>query len=113
MTTLDELADVRAGDKGDTLILAVLPRDDAAWSVVRELLTPALVAGHFRVEEVAVTRHEVPRLPGLVIRVGGALGAGVTGSVTLDGHGKALGYHLLGLELPTSSPSTGLLAGED
>ena len=35
---IDTLADVRAGDKGDTLILAVLARDDeTAWKPFRNL----------------------------------------------------------------------------
>lgn len=97
---LDDVADVRAGDKGDTLILAVLPRDDAGWRLVRERLTPALVARHFGAAvRGEVTRTELPRLPGLVLRVPGVLAGGVTGAVTLDGHGKTLGYHLLTLEL--------------
>lgn len=46
-----------------------------------------------------VDRYEVPGLPALVFRLPGALGGGVTGSLTLDGHGKTLSYHLLTLEL--------------
>lgn len=97
---LDDVADVRAGDKGDTLILAVLPRDAAGWEVVRQRLTPARVAEHFGSSvRGEVQRHELLHLPGLVFRVPGVLAGGVTGAVTLDGHGKTLSYHLLDIEL--------------
>lgn len=97
---VDDVADVRAGDKGDTLILAVLPRDAAGWDVVRDRLTAARVAEHFGAGvRGEVLRRELPQLPGLVFRVPGVLTGGVTGAVTLDGHGKTLSYHLLALEL--------------
>ncbi|MEV1294594.1 hypothetical protein [Pseudonocardia sp. NPDC049635] len=97
---VDDVADVRAGDKGDTLMLAVLPRDEAGWALLREQLTGAAVRRHFGPAVTGpVDRYEVPGLPALVFRLPGALGGGVTGSLTLDGHGKALSYHLLTLEL--------------
>ncbi|AWK75574.1 hypothetical protein CBI38_15395 [Rhodococcus oxybenzonivorans] len=68
---IDTLADVRAGDKGDMLILAVLARDRAV----------------------------APNLMAMVFELPGVLGGGVTGSPALDGHGKTLGYHLLSLEI--------------
>ena len=98
---VDDIADARAGDKGGTLILAVLPRDGRHWPHLREHLTAELVRRHFGpAVSGPVTRHEVPGLPGLVFRVPGVLGGGVTGATALDGHGKTLSYHLLALELP-------------
>ncbi|WP_454856507.1 AtuA-related protein [Promicromonospora soli] len=91
---VDDLADVRAGDKGDTLILAVLPRDPAGYAVLERALTAQAVARHFgRPDD--VTRTVLPHLPALVFRLPGILGGGVTGYLGLDGHGKTLGYHLL------------------
>jgi len=96
--TVDELADVRAGDKGDTLILAVLPRDAAAARLLERLLTPEVVADHFvGLLSGPVSRVVQPHLPGMVFTLPGMLGGGVTGSPVLDGHGKALSYHLLDL----------------
>lgn len=92
--TVDDLADVRAGDKGDTLILAVLPRDAAAYDLLDRVLTPEAVARHFAVAE-PVVRTDLPHLPALVFRVPTVLAGGVTGYSGLDGHGKTLGYHLL------------------
>lgn len=99
---LDDIADARAGDKGGTLIVSVLPREDRHWELLREQLTAERVRRHFGPGvSGTVTRHEVPGLPALVFRVPGILGGGVTGSTALDGHGKTLSYHLLGLELPS------------
>ena len=39
----------------------------------------------------------------LVLVLPGALGGGVTGSPTLDGHGKTLGYHLLAMSVDDPS----------
>lgn len=98
MSTVDDHADVRAGDKGDTLILAVLPHDKASYALLRRELTTDRVAAHFGCER-EVERTELPRLPGLVFRVPDVLAGGVTGYTGLDGHGKTLSYHLLNLTL--------------
>ncbi|ASR39261.1 hypothetical protein BAY61_13830 [Prauserella marina] len=98
---LDDIADVRAGDKGDTLMLAVFPRDGAAFDALESRLSPELVACHFGSAVTGgVTRTVLPGLPAFVFRVPGVLGGGVTGSTALDGHGKTLGYYLLTLSIP-------------
>jgi hypothetical protein len=97
---VDDLADVRAGDKGDTLILAVFPRDAAAYAVLERALTAAAVGRHFRCAD-DVVRTVLPHLPALVFRLPTVLGGGVTGYPGLDGHGKTLGYHLLMLPIET------------
>lgn len=100
--TLDALADVRAGDKGDTLMLAVFPRRPDTFPVLDEQLTARVVRDHFGDAVTGeVHRHVLPRLPALLFRLPGVLAGGVTGSTTLDGHGKTLGYYLLTLELRT------------
>lgn len=98
---LDDIATARTGDKGDTLILAVFPRDAAAYRHVAEHVTPERIAAYFG-ETVTgpVSRVEMPQLPGLVYRIPGVLGAGVTASPTLDGHGKTLSSYALTLPLP-------------
>lgn len=109
---LDDLADVRAGDKGDTLMLSVFPRSQAGFDVLDAHLTAKSVARHFGVQgRAAVTRTVLPHLPALVFSVPGVLGAGVTGSTALDGHGKTLGYHLLTLTLDLPSATTEGVAG--
>ena len=97
---VDDLADTRTGDKGDTLILAVFPRTPHSWPLLRARLTADVVGRHYGlVETDQVLRSELPNLPALVFRLPGVLGGGVTGATTLDGHGKTLSYHLLTLDL--------------
>ncbi|VXB67817.1 hypothetical protein [Citricoccus sp. K5] len=104
MMILDDLATVRAGDKGDALILAVFPRDEEAYAVLREEATEERVAAHFQCSPGQVRRLEQTVLRAFVFRLAGVLGGGVTGSATLDGHGKTLSYHLATLPLPPSRP---------
>ncbi|EID77502.1 MULTISPECIES: AtuA-related protein [Rhodococcus] len=97
---IDSLADVRAGDKGDTLILAVLARDSAAYRHLTERLTENVVAAHYGELITGPARRTCqPNLMAMVFELPGVLGGGVTGSPALDGHGKTLGYHLLSLEI--------------
>jgi hypothetical protein len=99
LTKLDDVADVRAGDKGDTLILAVLPRTPELFHPLVEKLTEEMVAGHFQCAATDVTRTVLPQVRALVFNVRGVLRGGVTGSTSLDGHGKTLSYYLLTLSL--------------
>lgn len=98
--TVDELADVRAGDKGDTLILAVLARDAAAYRVLVDRLTVERVVAHYGNRTTRnPTRTRQDRVRALVFELPGVLGGGVTGAPELDGHGKTMSYHLLSLSL--------------
>jgi hypothetical protein len=100
MSTVDDCADVRTGDKGDTLILAVRARDASAYLLLEERLTAEAVAGHYALALTGpVVRRLLPGLHALVFTLPGALGGGVTGSPVLDGHGKALSYHLLSMPI--------------
>lgn len=102
MITVDDYADVRTGDKGDTLILAVLARDVSGYELLVKLLTEEAVTAHYALDLTGpVARKAMPALRALVFTLPGALGGGVTGSPVLDGHGKTLSYHLLNLPLGT------------
>lgn len=96
---VDDLADIRTGDKGDDLIIAVLPRDTDSFSRMSELLTENRVAAHYGLPAQAVGRILMPTIDAMVFHLRGVLGGGVTGSSYLDGHGKTMGYHLLSLSL--------------
>ena len=103
MRTVDDFADVRTGDKGDTLILAVFPRTDEHYELLSRKLTVDAVATHFAPLITGdVRRTEMPLVSGLVFELPGVLGGGVTGSPVLDGHGKCLSYHLLSMPVPES-----------
>ena len=104
---LDNYADTRTGDKGDTLILAVLPHDDDSYAYLERVLTCDVVTAHFApLVTGPVQRRELPQLPGFVFTLPGVLGAGVTASQGLDGHGKCLSSYALMLELPESPTNT-------
>jgi hypothetical protein len=96
---LDEVASVRTGDKGDDLIIAVLPRDADDYDRVRARVTAERVAEHYGLAEDAVHCTPMPTVTALVFHLRGVLGGGVTGSSYLDGHGKTMGYHLLTLPI--------------
>lgn len=98
MATVDDYANVRTGDKGDTLILAVVSRSEEGYELLRKRLSTDVVGEHYGISQ-NVTRHEMPHISSLVFRLPGMLGGGVTGSPVLDGHGKTLSYRLLSLEL--------------
>lgn len=100
MRRLGELADARAGDKGDTSILALIPRDAARFAEVVRLVTPDRIAAHFRVGVEAVDVIPVPALGTLTVVVRHRLEGGVTRSAGADPHGKTLSFHLLDLPLP-------------
>lgn len=102
---LDAIADVRTGDKGDDLIIAVLPRVGTdgqaqagdAYDRVVGAVTEERVAAHYGLPTGSVHRTLMPTVSALVLHLQGVLGGGVTGSSYLDGHGKTMGYHLLTL----------------
>lgn len=96
---LDDLADVRTGDKGDDLIIALLPRDAGAYERVTTAVTAQRVAVHYGLRPETVRRVLMPTVTAMVFHLRGVLGGGVTGSSYLDGHGKTMGYHLLSLRL--------------
>lgn len=100
MPILDDYADARTGDKGDTLIVAVLPRTHDHYEHLATALEPAGIATHFGCALTDVTVRRVPNVGAFVVELRGMLGGGVTGSPVLDGHGKTLSYHMLTLPVP-------------
>jgi hypothetical protein len=97
---LQHVAHVRAGDKGDTSNISVIAYDEALYPVLKEQLT----ADRFRAFyggaiQGAVERYEIDRLGALNFVAHGALGGGVSRSLSLDNYGKALGAAILGFEL--------------
>ncbi|OYN99829.1 AtuA-related protein [Enemella evansiae] len=102
---LDELATARTGDKGDTLILAVFPRNKENFDQLVAEVTEQRMAEHFGDTVTGpVQRTVLPQLPGMVFRLPGVLGGGVTGAPTLDGHGKCLSSYALLLPLGITPP---------
>jgi hypothetical protein len=101
MTSLHELAHCRAGDKGDTSILSLVAyrAEDYPW--LARCVTAEAVAKHLTgIVRGEVRRYELPQLRALQFVCERALAGGVTTSLALDAHGKALSYALLEMNVP-------------
>jgi len=97
---LRDIAAARAGDKGDTAQIAVIAKDADAFALIKERLTPALVAAAFAgIAKGEVTRHEAANLNAFVFLLKGALGGGVSISLASDPHGKSLSSLMLEIEI--------------
>ena len=97
---LHELAHARAGDKGDTLTLALFPYRDEDYGVLEKQVTAAAVKRHLaHIVLGQVRRYELPALPALQFVCERALDTGVTTSLVIDPHGKSLSYALLEMRI--------------
>ncbi|KOX99296.1 AtuA-related protein [Pseudomonas nunensis] len=100
---LRELAHSRTGDKGDTSNISVIAFRADDFPRLCEWLTVERVTVHFAElldpQGPPVRRYELPNVHALNFVLPGILRGGVTRSLALDAHGKALGAALLDLEL--------------
>jgi len=100
MPKLYDLAHCRAGDKGNTSILSVIPYREADYPRLVGTLTVEAVARHLSgIVQGEIRRYELPKLSALQFVCEGALAGGVTTSLALDAHGKSLSYALLEIEI--------------
>ncbi|MFI5709366.1 hypothetical protein [Kribbella sp. NPDC051620] len=98
---LHDIAHARAGDKGDTSTITVIPYDDADYAWLARWLTADRVHDHFAdLVNGGVTRFELPLLPALQFVCRNSLDGGVTTSVAIDTHGKGMSFRLLALHIP-------------
>ena len=97
---LYEVAHSRAGDKGNTLMLSLIPYNEQDYQVLCEKVTAEKVKEHLKeIVEGKVIRYEVPNIAALQFVCHQALLGGVTTSLSTDTHGKSLSYALLEMEL--------------
>ena len=97
------LAHCRAGDKGNDLLLVVVPYAHQDFERLRKALTATEVARHFAVDPAErVTVTALLSVGALVIAVRDRLAGGVTRASGADPHGKTLSSHLLDWKLPAS-----------
>jgi hypothetical protein len=98
---LRELAHARAGDKGDVSNISVIAHEPGDYAFLAEHVTAERVKAHFAgMVKGRVERYELPALGALNFVLHGALGGGVTRSLSLDPHGKSLSSCLLEIEIP-------------
>jgi len=99
---LHEIAHARAGDKGDTLTLALFPYREEDYALLVREVTPEAVQRHLgHIVRGEVRRFELPALHALQFVCERALDTGVTTSLVIDPHGKTLSYALLELKIQT------------
>lgn len=100
---LRELAHSRTGDKGDTSNISVTAFKAQDYPRLLQALTVERVAAHFAEllgdDALRVRRYELSNVHALNFVLPGILKGGVTRSLALDAHGKALGAALLDLEV--------------
>ncbi|MEP6845706.1 MAG: hypothetical protein ABI861_06870 [Panacibacter sp.] len=97
---LFDIAHSRAGDKGNTLMLSLIPYNEADYDRLLSNVTAEKVKDHLK-EIVAgeIVRYELPNIASLLFVCYNALSGGVTTSLALDTHGKSLSYALLQMDV--------------
>ena len=107
---LEQLAHTRSGDKGNTSNIAVFAYEPALYPLLKEQLTAArFKAFHRDAIKGEVLRYEVDNLDALNFVAHGALGGGVSRSLSLDNYGKALSAAILGFEIDVPAELVQLL----
>ena len=97
---LFEIAHSRAGDKGNISTLSLIPFHEEDYPLLVEKITAERVKIHLKgIVRGSVTRYEMPIISSLLFVCENALETGVTTSLVVDPHGKALSYALLEMEL--------------
>lgn len=108
MVKLREIAHSRTGDKGNTSNISVIAYDPKHYPVLLSQVTSARVKAHFAdVVDGDVVRYELPNISALNFVMDQTLGGGVTRSLALDAHGKALSSALLDLEIDIAPDDDG------
>ena len=93
---LHDIANARAGDKGNRLNLALVCRDPSHYAAVATQVTPERVAQAFAARRpTKVVRYDLPKLAAFNFVLDEVLEGGVNSSLGLDGHGKSLSFLLL------------------
>jgi hypothetical protein len=97
---LYDLAHSRAGDKGNTLILSLIPYEEKDYPLLCSKVTVEEVKKHLHgIVQGDIVRYELPNIFALQFVCEQALMGGVTTSLAMDTHGKSLSYALLEMEI--------------
>ena len=97
---LYQIAHSRAGDKGNTSTLSLIPYDVKDYELLCQKVTVERVKEHLKgIVSGEIVRYELPNISSLLFVCQDALLTGVTTSLAIDTHGKALSYALLEMEI--------------
>ncbi len=95
-----DIALARSGDKGNRATLSVIARDPADYPLLERVLTAERVLNRYHgVVRGSVQRYTLPDVAAVHFVMNDALGGGVTRSLGLDAHGKALSAAILDVSL--------------
>jgi hypothetical protein len=109
---LERVAHVRSGDKGNTSNIAVIAYRDEFYPLLKAQLTAERFKAFYRgAIKGNVTCYEVDNLAALNFVAEGALGGGVSRSLSLDNYGKALSAAILGFVIEVPEQYGNLLQG--
>ena len=97
---LYDIAHSRAGDKGNISTLSLIPFDENDYEMLCQTVTVERVKTHLKdIVSGEIVRYEMPNVAALLFVCQNALLGGVTTSLAMDTHGKALSYALLEMEI--------------
>lgn len=97
---LSTIAHSRAGDKGNILILSLIPFEEKDFDLLVSSVSAEKVKEHLKDQiKGEVVRYVLPELKAIQFTCYEALGTGVTTSLALDAHGKSMSYALLEMEI--------------
>lgn len=97
---LYDIAHSRAGDKGNISTLSLIPFDEKDFDWLCQEVTVEKVKTHLKgIVSGDIIRYEMPNVASLLFVCYDALLGGVTTSLAMDTHGKALSYALLEMEV--------------
>ena len=104
---LEEIAYVRAGDKGDNVSIGILARKPEFYEEILANVTPDRLATLFGAWLQGTAHvYPMPNIDGCLVLLEGGLGGGATCTLRFDQTAKSLGYAVLRLPLerPEKSP---------
>ena len=97
---LYDIAHSRAGDKGNISTLSLIPYNENDFELLCQKVSVEKVKNHFLgIIKGEIIRYEMPNISSLLFVCQDALAGGVTTSLRMDTHGKALSYKLLDMEI--------------
>ncbi len=97
---LIDIAHARSGDKGDTVNIGLIARQERFYPILVREATPDRVKAHFgELCRAAVERYELPNLGALNFLLHESLGGGGTLSLRTDAQGKTFSAALLRMEI--------------
>jgi hypothetical protein len=100
MVKLNEIAQSRSGDKGNTINIGVFAPNLGIYQVLLAELTTVSVKKHFSgLVKGKVTRYELPNILAMNFVLTEALDGGGSSSLRLDNLGKCFGSNMLRMEI--------------